>query len=221
MFDTCLILKLIGYFIGCGKLKDKKNIIFKNSENKLNKIEDTLNMLNIKHKISINSSGLFIDIYDKFLFDFLSMFGYKETAHIPRRFLNLDKRYLRYLLECLFDSSTSCDVEITKDYELKSRLTPAIVTLSRMLTDNIHELIIKLCFCFNTTIAYGIPVKRKQYDPITCYKSYSLDTRLLYSHSKYNLAEVEVDTTIYNISAGEKFRLIPIRNSSKHLWINV
>lgn len=222
MFDTCLILKFIGYFIDCGKLEENEIITLKNNENKLNKISNILKLLDIQHSTSINKDGMLLTAEDETLYDFLLQFGSERKRHIPRKFLDLDKYYLRYLLSCMFDSSTTNNVEITKDYKIISEYNAMFNTNSNMVTNDLHEIIVKLGFYFNTTLLYfeNERLKRKQYDPTNCSDMGNLDTRLLYKYKHSPVTKSKIDTLIYSFTAAEKFKVFLIRNNSKHLWIN-
>jgi len=219
MFDTCLILKVIGYFVDCGILKQKNTIIFRNKKPKLNDISKTLDLLNIKNFLSINNRGLSLISYDKVLYDFLLQFGLGRNKHIPEKFLKLDKYFIRYLLSTILNSSMSSDAKITKDYKLKSKAQVVITTPSEKLVDNIHELLIKLGFYFNTTAIHRDPMRRIQYDPITSEGTPFFETRVLQFIKNTPITKSRIETIIYNLSTAPNLKLTLIRNQSRPLWI--
>lgn len=208
IFDTCLILKLIGYFVECGELKKKNTITFKNSKNKLNIIAETLILLKIKNFMSISNKGLLLISYNKYLYDFLLQFRTGRNKHVPRRFLNLDKFYLCYLLEAMLNSSSS-------------KTTQAITVSSAELVNNIHELIIKLGFSFNTTAIYREPMRREQYNPINYDGAPYFDIRIIGSPVPLAVTKSKTDTTVYSLSLAPDPKFILIRNNSIPLWINL
>ena len=220
LFDTCLILKVIGYFVECGKLKQKNAITFKNKKEKLNTISNALDLLNIKNFLSISNSGLSLISYDTCLYDFLLQFNSKGNNYIPRKFLNLDKCFLRYLVSAMIDSSTYTEAKITKSYKLESKAQPIITTPSEQLIDNIHELIIKLGFCFNTTAIHRSPMRRIPYDPITCEGTPYLETRIFSSIKNTPIIKTKVEAIVYNIHTKPNLNFILIRNQSRPMWLN-
>jgi hypothetical protein len=221
MFDTCLILKVIGYFVECGKLKQKNTIVFKNKELKLKAISKILNSLNIKNFLSINNRGLSLISYDRNLYNFLLQFGSERNKHIPRKFLNLDKYFIRYLLSAILNSSMSNSAKITKDYKLEPETRVSITTPSEKLVDNIHELIIKLGFYFNTTAIHRSPMKRVQYDPITSEGTPFFETRVSPFIKNTPITKNKAETIIYDLSTAPNLRLTLIRNQSRPLWVNL
>lgn len=206
IFDTCLILKLIGYFVECGELKKKNTITFKNSKNKLNTIAETLNLLKIENFMSISNKGLLLISYDKYLYDFLLQFGTGRNKCIPRRFLNLDKFYLCYLLEAMLNSSSS-------------KTTQSITVSSAELVNNTHELIIKLGFLFNTTAIYREPMRREQYNPIDYDGAPYFDIRIIGFPTALTVTKSKINTTIYSFSLNPAPKFILIRNDSIPLWV--
>jgi hypothetical protein len=197
----------------------KKIIIFKNKKTKLDTISKALNSLNIKNFLSITKFGLRLISYDKKLYSFLSQFGLGRDKHIPREFLNLNKYYIRYLLEAIINSSVSGNAIITKDYKLKSKTTATATTPSETLVNNIHELIIKLGFYFNTSAIYRDPMRRIQYDPLTSGRTPYFET-LVSNNIKYEpVTKNRIKTTIYTVSTAPKLKLTLIRNQSKPVWI--
>jgi hypothetical protein len=217
LFDTCLIMKIIGYFVECGLLKNKE-IIFKNSEFKLNHISKTLNQLNIKNRLYINKQGLLLYSWDKCLYSFLLQFCDNTYKHIPRRFLTLDRYYLEYLLCSMFSSSAGKDV-ILKSIDLIAPNKFQFITSSNKLTNNLHELVIKLGYYFNTTIIYPDPMRREQYDPLTS-NTGTLTTFMCKSISKKDIIQSETTTLAYRLHTENKLKFIIIRNNSKPLFVN-
>lgn len=218
LFDTCLIMKIIGYFVECGFLK-KKEIVFKNSELKLNHISKTLNQLNIKNNLYTTNKGTLLYSKNKCLYSFLLQFYDGIYKCIPRKFLTLDKCYLEYLLCSMFSSSTGKDV-ILKSIDLIAPNKFQFITSSNKLTDNLHEIIIKLGYYFNTTIIYPDPMRREQYDPLTSGTG-TLTTFMCKSISKKNIIQSETTTTAYHLHTEDKLKFIIIRNNSKPLWISI
>ena len=221
MFDTCLILKVIGYFVECGNLKQKNTIIFKNKKPKLNTVSKTLDLLNIKNFLSINNRGLSLISYDKNLYNFLLQFGLGRNKCIPRKFLNLDKYFIRYLLSAILNSSMPNNAKITKDYKLEPEIHVTITTPSEKLVDNIHELIIKLGFYFNTTAIHRDPMRRIQYDPINSEGTPFFETRVSPFIKNTPITKSRIETIIYNLSTAPNLKLTLIRNQSRPLWINL
>ena len=229
MFDTCLILIIIGYFVECGELEDRNTIVFKNSENKLNTISNTLNLLDIKNFISINRKGLLLHVYNKQLYNFLLQFYSDKSQlrsnkykYIPRVFLNLDRFYLRYLLSAILNSSNFGKAFITKDFKIQTSGNSCITTPSKLLTDNIHELIIKLGFLFNTVAIYREPMRKKQYNPLKHHQKIgSFETNIIQKNVIKSITKNKINTTIYSISTFPKLKLILTRNNSQPLWVNL
>jgi hypothetical protein len=218
LFDTCLIMKIIGYFVECGFLKNKE-IVFKNSELKLDYISKTLNQLNIKNNLYTTNKGTLLYSKDKYLYNFLLQFYEGIHKCIPRKFLTLDKCYLEYLLCSMFSSSTGKEV-ILKSIDLIAPNKLQFITSSNKLTDNLHEIIIKLGYYFNTTIIYSDPMRREQYDPLTSGTG-TLTTFMCKSISKKNIIQSETTTPAYRIYTENKLKLIIIRNNSKPLFISL
>jgi len=206
MFDTCLILKLIGYFIKCGELKEKNITSFKNKKNKLKIIAETLNLLKIKNFISINNKGLLLNTYNKDLYDFLLQFRSGKDKHIPRKFLNFDKLYLNYLLNAMSELSFS-------------KTSQVITTSSAKIVDNIHEISIKVNKFFNTTAIYRNPMTRKQYNPLNCSDMPYFETKIISSYGSSKVTKNKISSTSYKLSLSPEPKFIPIRNQSKLLWI--
>jgi hypothetical protein len=219
LFDTCLIMKIIGYFVECGFLKNKE-IVFKNSELKLNYISKTLNQLNIKNNLYTTNKGTLLYSKNKYLYNFLLQFYDGIYKCIPRKFLTLDKCYLEYLLCSMFSSSAGKDVILLKSINLIAPNKFQFITSSNKLTDNLHEIIIKLGYYFNATIIYPDPMKREQYDPLTS-STGTLTTFMCKSISKKNIIQSEITTTAYHLHTENKLKLIIIRNNSKPLFINL
>jgi hypothetical protein len=218
LFDTCLIMKIIGYFVECGFLKNKE-IIFKNSELKLNYISKTLNQLNIKNNLYTTNKGTLLYSKDKCLYGFLLQFYDGIYKRIPRRFLTLDKCYLEYLLCSMFSSSAGKGV-ILKSIDLIAPNKFQFITSSNKLTDNLHEIIIKLGYYFNTTIIYPDPMRREQYDPLTSGNG-TLTTFMCKSISKKDIIQSEATTTAYNIHTEDKLKLVILRTNSKPMFIGL
>jgi len=211
MFDTCLILKLIGYFVKCGELKKENTTTFKSKKDKLKLISGTLKLLNIKNSMSINNRGLSLNSYDKTLYDFLLQFGFGRDRHIPRKFLNLDKFYLNYLLNAM--SEISCR---------KTRDTSKIVTTaSPKIINNIHEIAIKLNMVFNTTALYRDPMVKKQFNPLDYEGTPYFNTTITNVYGPSKLTKSKTNTTVYNLSLAPKPKFILIRNNSKPLWVSI
>jgi hypothetical protein len=224
LFDTCLIMKIIGYFVECGFLKNKE-IIFKNSEFKLNHISKTLKQLNIKNNLYTTNKGTLLYSKDKYLYDFLIQFHYGMSVYgpykyIPRNFLTLDKCYLEYLLCSMFSSSTGQNVILKPGDEITPNLFQ-FITGGKLLTNNLHEIIIKLGYYFNTTIIYPDPMRREQYDPLTTTRYGVLTTFMCKSISKKNIIQTDTATTVYTIYTDKKLKFTLIRNNSKPLFINL
>ena len=218
LFDTCLIMKIIGYFVECGFLKNKE-VIFKNSELKLNHISETLKQLNIKNNIYTNNKGTLLYSNDIYIYNFLLQFyhhsGYK---YIPEKFLTLDKCYLEWLLCSMFSSSAGENVLLKPGDNIMSYKFQYI-TDSKPLTDNLHEIAIKLGYYFNTTIIiYGNPTKRVQYDPL----NYDVGTLATFVCKTFDKAitKSKLTTSAYHIYTKEKLKFITILNNSKPLFIS-
>lgn len=215
IYDTCLIFNLIGYFVECGKIKDNE-IIFKNSENKLNKISKLLTQLNVESFIVITQHGWRLITKNKSLHSFLSQCYSTEGTFIPQIFLNFDVYYLRYLLAGIMDASSK--LNITQKLE---KIIP-IISSSKRLVDNLHELIIKLGFLFNTSAIYRDPMRRVQYDPLNTYGTPSFEIRLMSSSfGKITTKILKSSITSYTLSLAADLKFILIRNGSKPLWVNV
>ena len=217
-FDTCLIMKIIGYFVECGFLKNKE-IIFKNSELKLAYISKTLNQLNIKNNLYTTNKGTLLYSKSKYLYNFLLQFYEGIHKCIPRKFLTLDKCYLEYLLCSMFSSSAGKDI-ILKSIDLIAPNKFQFITSSNKLTDNLHEIIIKLGYYFNTTIIYPDPMRREQYDPLTSGNG-TLTTFMCKSISKKNIIQTNTTTSAYHLHTKNKLKFIIIRNNSKPLFISL
>jgi hypothetical protein len=218
LLDTCLIMKIIGYFVECGFLKNKE-IVFKNSELKLNHISKILTQLNIKNNLYTTNKGTMLYLYDRYLYNFLLQFYDGIYKCIPRKFLTLDKCYLEYLLCSMFSSSAGKDV-ILKSIDLIAPNKFQFITSSNKLTDNLHEIIIKLGYYFNTTIIYPDPMRREQYNPLASGTG-TLTTFMCKSISKKNIIQSETTTTAYRLHTENKLKFIIIRNNSKPLWISI
>jgi hypothetical protein len=219
LFDTCLIMKIIGYFIECGFLKNKE-IVFKNSELKLDYISKTLNQLNIKNNLYTTNKGTMLYSWDKYLYSFLLQFCDRAYKYIPRKFLNLDKCYLEYLLCSMFSSSTGKEVILEPGDEITPNLFQ-FITGGKLLTDNLHEIAIKLGYYFNTTIIYPDPMRREQYDPLTTTRYGVLTTFMCKSISKKNIIQSETTTSAYRLYTENKLKFTLIRSNSKPIFINL
>jgi hypothetical protein len=227
MLDTCLILTIIGYFVECGKLQNKNTIVFKNSKIKLNTVSNTFNLLNIKNTISISKKGMLLHIYNKQLYSFLLQFYFDRSQlhtnkhkYIPRRFLNLDKLYLRYLLSAILNSSDFGETFITKEFTIQTNANSCITTPSQLLTDNIHELAIKLGFPFSTFVIHRDPMRKEMFNPLNYnQKIGSFETKIIRSDRFDAITKNKINTTVYSLTTTPKLKFVLIRNNSASLWI--
>lgn len=217
LFDTCLIMKIIGYFVECGYLKNKE-IVFKNSELKLNYISETLKQLNIKNNLYLTNKGTLLYSKDRYLYSFLLQFYSGIHKYIPRKFLTLDKCYLEFLLCSMFSSSTEKEIILKPGDNIVPNMFQ-FITNSKLLTDNLHEIAIKLGYYFNTTIIYSNPMRREQYDPLTSGTG-TLATFMCKSISK-NITQTSTTASIYCLHTEKKLKLIIIRNNSKPLFTSL
>jgi hypothetical protein len=211
-------MKIIGYFVECGFLKNKE-VVFKNSELKLDHISKTLNQLNIKNNLYTTNKGTLLYSKNKCLYSFLLQFYEGIHKNIPRKFLTLDKCYLEYLLCSMFSSSAGKDV-ILKSIDLIAPNKFQFITSSNKLTDNLHEIIIKLGYYFNTTIIYPDPMRREQYDPLTSGNG-TLTTFMCKSISKKNIIQTDAIITAYNLHTEDKLKLVIVRTNSKPMFIGL
>lgn len=221
LFDTCLIMKIIGYFVECGSLKNEE-ITFKNSGLKLDYISKTLNQLDIKNRLGTSNKGTLLYSKDKYLYDFLIQFHYGMSVqgpykYIPKKFLTLDKCYLEWLLCSMFSSSTEKNVILRPGNNILSGVFQ-FITNSKLLTDNLHDIAIKLGYYFNTTIIYSNPMRREQYNPLTSEQG-TLTTYLYKPVRRKTITGSELTSWAYRIYTEEELEFTLIRNNSKPLFV--
>ncbi len=130
-------LSLLGWFLSEGSLQRKDGInIAQTKKAERKKIEALL--VRIGYKYSKNKTGF--TIYSKQLVNEFSGFGNCREKFIPRKILDLDTKYLRIILDSLMSGDGHW---ISKD-------SGHYYTLSKQLSDDVCELLVKLGYVVRT-----------------------------------------------------------------------